>query len=143
MQRANAQVPADMSGANAPGLLGGNRAAVYGPVADQGVIDAQAELQRLHRLALDAQDAAQVAPPHRRDGDRARRRRGRAHRPCLVDQLISASGLRRYSGCRSHGLTNCSRSAWACANITRLVADGAASSPPTSSTLVSPSNTSR
>jgi len=57
MQRANAQVPADMSGANAPGLLGGNRAAVYGPVADQGVIDAQAELQRLHRLALDAQDA--------------------------------------------------------------------------------------
>ena len=34
-------------GANAPGLLGGNRAAVYGPVADQGVIDAQAELQRL------------------------------------------------------------------------------------------------
>ena len=56
-QNANAAWPDDLSGANNPGLLGGNRAPVFGPVANQPIIEAQAELKRLHRLALDAQDA--------------------------------------------------------------------------------------
>ena len=75
-------------------------------------------------LALDAQDGAQVPAAHGRE--HARRiaaawpvgRRHGGHPPSRVDQLISASGLRRYSGVSSHGLTNCSRSAWAWASIT-------------------------
>jgi hypothetical protein len=62
------------------------------------------------RLFLDTKNVAQMATPHRGDGHpRARCRHTQA--PGLVDQLISASGLRKYIGSRSHGFTHCSRSA--------------------------------
>ena len=62
-QRANAQWPEDLRGTGNTGLLGGNRAQVFGPVANQPIIDsianAQAELQRLERMAADARSAIQ------------------------------------------------------------------------------------
>ena len=67
-------------------------------------------------LVLDAQDAAQVPAPHGRDhelGSRPEITGVTGHPPSRVDQLISASGLRRYSGVSSQGFTHCSRSAWA------------------------------
>ena len=53
---------------------------------------------------------------------------GGHHTPSRADQLISASGWRRYSGASSHGCTHSSRSAWAWASCTSDRADGWASS---------------
>jgi len=70
-QRASAEWPEDLRGTSNAGALGGNRAQMFGPVANQPIadpiIDAQEELQRLERLAADAQSAirelnAQNAP---------------------------------------------------------------------------------
>ena len=101
-------------------------------------------------LALDAQHGPQVASPHRHQRDdqpgwiAVQVVGPSGHHPVSrVVQLISASGLRRYIGVRSHGLTNCSRRAWAWASITSDDAVGWASSAPTTSTLLSPSKTSR
>lgn len=58
-ERVNAEWPEDLRGTSNAGLLGGNRAQMFGPVVNQPIIDAQAELQRLERLAADAQSAIQ------------------------------------------------------------------------------------
>ncbi len=55
---------------------------------------------------------------------------GRGHqRPTSLrtDQLISASGARRYSGATSHGCCHSSRIACACASCTSDTADGCSS----------------
>src|SRR5690606_3445663 len=79
---------------------------------------------------LDRHDLAQVATLHR--GDRQLlRRRGRqqagehAHgRTSRTDQLIWASGARRYTGSISFGRTQSSRRARAWASSTSAAADG-------------------
>src|SRR5690606_37672126 len=102
----------------------------------------QAERPRLGvHLRVDAVHVVQVVAPHRDDAHVGGS--GVDHADSRVDQLMSASGLRRYSGLMSHGFTNSSRSAFACASCTSASALGNAKPWSAISTLRSPSNTSR
>src|SRR5580765_180594 len=85
------------------------------------------------RHLLDGQDLRQVAAEHPLDRQHAglvaiaaQQAREHAHLEAdsRVDQLICASGARRYSGWTSHGLTHSSRSARAWASCTSGAADG-------------------